>query len=378
MSKLQDCGATLTNASYSVEQKIGTSTVCSARAASLPNSVRLKSLAWCLMPLLTLVMGLGGSKVIAADRAIHVAVSRSHDVLWTEPRDLSSRNLYYGPAWRERRPKGPVTFLSENLKGSNPKLNVVDQRGDKWRVKLGVEARPETTATRLLWAVGYFVDEDYFMSELQVKNLPAHLHRGQDFARSGNRLRNVQLERLINKEDILGKWQWKKNPFRETRELNGLRVMMALMNNWDLKNQNNSIYSNSSYPSQKIYLVSDLGATFGTTGFSWTQEKSKGNVKSYSHSKFIRRVTGDYVDFNVPTRPVWIRCLSVPTMISRMRMRSIGSQIPRADARWIGSLLARLSSEQIRDAFRAGGYSEEEVEDFATTVEQRIEELKKL
>ena len=35
----------------------------------------------------------------------------------------------------------------------------------KWRVKLGVEARPETVASRLVWAVGYYANEDYFLPE---------------------------------------------------------------------------------------------------------------------------------------------------------------------------------------------------------------------
>jgi hypothetical protein len=58
-----------------------------------------------------------------------------------------------------------------------------------------------------------------------------------------------------------------------------------------------------------------------------------------------------------------------------MDLRWIGKQVPRADARWMGDLLARLSPEQIRDAFRAAGYSPEETEGFAQVVERRIKEL---
>jgi len=38
----------------------------------------------------------------------------------------------------------------------------------------------------------------------------------------------------------------------------------------------------------------------------------------------------------------------------------------------MGQLLARLSPEQIRDAFRAAGYTPEETEGFAKVVERRI------
>ena len=40
-----------------------------------------------------------------------------------------------------------------------------------------------------------------------------------------------------------GEWDWFENPFVNTRDLNGLRIMMALLNNWDLTDVNNSIYA---------------------------------------------------------------------------------------------------------------------------------------
>jgi hypothetical protein len=50
-------------------------------------------------------------------------------------------------------------------------------------------------------------------------------------------------------------------------------------------------------------------------------------------------------------------------------------RIPRSDAQWIGNLLAQLSPSQIRDAFRAAGYSAEQIDGFSSVVEQRIAEL---
>jgi hypothetical protein len=44
----------------------------------------------------------------------------------------------------------------------------------------------------------------------------------------------------------------------------------------------------------------------------------------------------------------------------------------------MGDLLARLSPQQIRDAFRAAGYSTDEVEQLGKVVERRIGELEKL
>ena len=299
-------------------------------------------------------------------------------ILWSDPIDIASRNLFYGSGGEQDQPRGTMTFLEEDFKGTNPKFEVRDQEATKWTVKLGVEVRPETAAVRLLWAAGYFTPEDYFVSTLEVENMPAHLKRGQDLVGPGGVIKNVRLKRHPKGKKKIGTWRWKHNPFIGTREFNGLRVMMALMNNWDLKDENNAIYEGPD-PPRKIYLVSDLGSTFGTTGRSWTHAISKGNLKSYSHSRFISKTTPQFVDFSTPSRPALIYFFtSFPEFFSRLHMRWIGKHIPRADVNWIGGLLGRLSPEQIRDAFRAAEYSQQEVEGFAKTVEERIAELNKL
>lgn len=157
---------------------------------------------------------------------------------------------------------------------------------------------------------------------------------------------------------------------------------MALINNWDVKDQNTAIYDETSggslESSRRIYMVSDLGASFGTTGQSWTHALSKGNLKSFHNTKLIKQITPAYVDFNVPTRPAIIYFFSLPSFITRVRMRWIGKHIPRADAKRAGEILSQLSPGQIRDAFRAAGFSPDEVEGFARIVEERIAELNKL
>ena len=305
-------------------------------------------------------------------------------VLWRNPDDIASRNLFYGPGGKEDEPHTTFTFLKEDLNGTNPKFDVRDQDGVKWKVKLGEEARPETVASRLVWAVGYFTNEDYFLPSLRVEEMPAHLQRKRarklDF--SSGLITNVRLKRYLKGEKKIGTWQWRHNPFTSTRELNGLRVMMALINNWDLKDENNAIYEEKDGAgpegTQKIYMISDLGASFGTTGRRRSNSVSKGNLVSYSHSRFISKITPDYVDFNMPTRPSLALAVNPKEFFSRLHLRWIGKHIPRADAKWMGQLLGQLSPGQVRDAFRAAGYSPQEVDEFATVVEKRIGELNEL
>ncbi|HEV2418945.1 MAG TPA: hypothetical protein VGX94_14205 [Terriglobia bacterium] len=303
-------------------------------------------------------------------------------VLWRNPLDITSRDLFYGPGGQRDAPPVSFTFVKEDRKGSNPKFVVRDSSGIEWTLKLGPEARPETVASRLVWAVGYFANEDYFLAEVHVRNLPLHLHRGQKYVEPGGLLRNVRLKRHLKGEKKVGYWHWRHNRYTGTKELGGLRVMMALINNWDLKDDNTAIYQEKQARGMsvplRIYMVKDLGSSFGTTGQSWTDPRSKGNPKSYRQSKFISRLTPDYIDFRVPTRPALDYLFDPPEFITDVHEHWIGRRIPRADARWIGQLLARLSPSQIRDAFRSAGYSPQEVEEFAKVVELRIAVLNKL
>lgn len=318
----------------------------------------------------------------------------SKPVLWSDPTDLESRNLFYGPGGRQDAPQGTVfAYESEDLKGTNPKFDVRDQDGMKWRVKLGEEARPETVATRLLWAVGYFTDEDYFLPKIQVTDMKPVSKKRRKRVRGlldpDGTMHNVRLKRRPKDKKKQGEWKWRQNPFSGTRELNGLRVMMALLNNWDLKDENNSIYSikadagakddqSQSDPAEIVYVVSDVGASFGTAGRVRQRARAKGNLASYQHSKFIRKVGTDYVDFAVPARESWTLAVNPKEYTSRVHLRWIGQHVPRADVKWIGQLLTRLSQDQISDAFRAAGYPSDQVEAFTKIVEDRIAKLSDL
>jgi len=121
--------------------------------------------------------------------------------------------------------------------------------------------------------------------------------------------------------------------------------------------------------------VSDLGASFGSTGWSVTRAAGKGNLKAYERSQFITKVTNEYVSFRVPTRPALIHLLATPEFFRRVHLEWIGKRIPMADVRWIGQLLSRLSDDQIQAAFRAAGYNTTDTKQFSSVVEKRITEL---
>ncbi len=302
--------------------------------------------------------------------------ANGHAVLWSAAREISARNLFYGPGGREHAPDpgGKFTFVAEDLKGTSPKFDVRDEQGIKWRIKLGEEARPETVATRLVWAVGYYTNEDYYLREVHVDGIPK-LHRGQNLVSADGTVRAARLKRFNKGQKKIDAWRWDENPFVGTKELDGLRVMMALINNWDLKADNNGIYA---VDGEERYTVSDLGASFGTTGRSLTRAKSKGNLPAYSKSKFIKKTAPDYVDFTVPSRPALLFLFTIREFVSRIKMEWIGRQIPRDHVEWIGQLLTQLSDQQIADSFRAAGYAPEQVNRYTKVVRDRISELSNL
>lgn len=298
-------------------------------------------------------------------------------VLWREPVDIGTRNLFYGPGGAQDQPHGPYTFVEEDLNGTNPKYVVRDRNKVKWTVKLGNEARPETVASRLVWAVGYAANEDYFLEDLQVAGMPPHLKRGGNQIGPGGTLHAVRLKRHLDDERDIGNWKWRGDAFAGTRELNGLKVMMALINNWDLKDVNNKVYGKKD-GNERIYMVSDLGSSFGATGLAFPIGRSKGDLDVYIRSRFIGRISSEYVDFCTPSRPALIYLFTPPRFIYRVRLDGIDHHIPRADARWMGGLLSALSADQIHDAFRAAGYTPEQVNAFSKVVQDRIMQLNQL
>jgi hypothetical protein len=307
-----------------------------------------------------------------------IAPAEVHNaVVWTEPGDISRKNLFYGSGAEDGQPVAPFRFLDVDKHDSNPKFDVADAKGHTWRVKLGAEARPEIVCSRLLWAVGYFTEDDYVLEEATVPDL--HLRHTAHSVRDSDVVLNARFARKPGGEKRIASWRWKRNAFTGTRELNGLRVMMALLNNWDLKDENNAVYRDKK-SDQQIFLVSDTGASFGTTSVRIRNSSGKGNVRQYVRSKFITHETATTVSFATPAPATRMLLesggLLAPLYFRRQRYLWITRNIPRDDARWIGDLLGHLTHQQLVDAFRAGRFNDREIELYVDALERRIAELR--
>jgi hypothetical protein len=292
-------------------------------------------------------------------------------VVWHDPGDISTLDLFYGAGGKEHAPVATekYTFVKEDMNGTSPKFDVTDEKGTVWRVKLGEEPQSETAATRFLWAVGYFTDEDYYLEEIKVQGIPK-LKRGDKFVSEDGTVRKARLERRIKSHKKVSEWDWFHNDCGPEREFNGLRLMMAFVNNWDLKTENNEI---ENVDGERRCVVTDVGSSLGKTGN--TLVRSKSVEKDFSDAEFISKVTPDYVDFVMHSRPPFVAAINIPNEITRGRMENIPKHIPTEDVRWLAKKLGMLSEAQIRDAFRSAGYSPEEVDGYTAAVQKRIAEL---
>jgi hypothetical protein len=87
---------------------------------------------------------------------------------------------------------------------------------------------------------GFITNENYFIQHTQIDGLP-HLKRGQEFVDEEG-VKALRLQRVKDGKKVRT-WSWRHNPFKGTREFNGLRVMMALLSNWDLKDEDSNTTS---------------------------------------------------------------------------------------------------------------------------------------
>jgi hypothetical protein len=273
-------------------------------------------------------------------------------VLWREPADMGARDLFLGPGGARMRPNlRRVTFIKEEKGGHSKKYRVRDGAGREWVVKIGKEAQSETAAVRLLWAAGYATEIVHLAPRVRI--------RGQ------GTFRNVRFEARPKEVERLDEWKWDDNPFVGTREFQGLKVMMVLLNNWDIKDSNNVILAtqNPETGARELhYAISDLGATLGKTGrwpVLWRFTRSRNDPKGFSDDKFIDEVKSDgRVDFHFSGKK-----------------RGLFNDVTVEEARWIGGLLARLSDRQLRDAFRAANYTRAQTRVLAAAVRGRINQL---
>jgi hypothetical protein len=272
---------------------------------------------------------------------------------WSEPHDLASRDLFLGPFGTELAPDPSAswTYVSRKKQGFlglssfSPGYTVKDASGRRWSVKLGDESQSEVTASRLVWALGFHQPPVYFLPSWRLSGSSAPGVKG----RARFRPQDPRLE------DV-GNWSWHRNPFVGTPPWRGLIVMMAMLNNSDIKTGQNVVYELDPPRNgvRRWYVVRDLGHSLGETG---KYLADRNDVAEFETEAFITGVENGRVRFN------WSGWHT-----------ELLEHITPADVRWTCERLARLSDEQWRDAFRAGGYEPDVADRFIRRFKAKIAE----
>jgi len=267
-------------------------------------------------------------------------------IIW-EPVNTRSLDLYKGPGGAEMQPDlSSIKFIKEEKRGHNKKFRISDGSGRVWVAKLGSEAQPETAAVRLLYGLGYKTEINYLVPTLTIPG------KGT--------FKNVRLEARPADVKRAGEWKWRSNPFVGTKELQGLKMMMAFMTNWDLLDLQNEVLHKDG---ENQYVISDLGATFGKLGNNnlpifFRLGRKTGSPKHYVKTRFIKKVERGEVK-----------------LAFKGKNRGLMKGITVAEARWLSQLLKKLSDQQIRDVFRAANYAPADVDVFTQAVKNKITEL---
>jgi hypothetical protein len=281
-------------------------------------------------------------------------------LLWRDPGHIEARDLYWGSGAEARLPKPPFTFIEEKLTGTVAKVVVKDANGTIWDVKLaGEESHPEVAANRLVWALGYPVQEMYFVHEGRIDG--AHdLKRAKEYIKADGSFVAARFRRRDANVSEAEGWAFSTNPFKDARELSGLIILMAMINNWDTddtKNQEVLVVKTPEGVVERWYAATDLGASFGRfkgpqgTPIKWT-------LSEYEKDPLVAGVQGEtlVLDYQAYGTPV--------------------TRVPLEHARWFASLVGRLSEEQVRSAFKAAGASAREIEGYTRKFMAKAAELR--
>jgi hypothetical protein len=297
--------------------------------------------------------------------------SETRQVIWSDPKPATLADWIWGPGGEARAPRPPFRFVSENLGGTNPKINVRDARGALWIVKFGGEVHTDTFSARLLNAVGYAAEPTYFVSSGIIRGVRG-LKRAKPFVSKDGHFLRARFKLRDNSElsyadDI--QWSWIANPFMGSHALNGLKILMMLLSNWDSKDVRDGTGSNTavflrrgSQPATYLYSFTDWGASLGSWGGFF--KRDKWDVSAYE------RQTRDFVK--------GVRNGTIVWGYDGKHRRDITDGITVSDVRWLLPCLSRITDREFRVGFISSGATALDAGRFTRSIRNRIAQLERL
>lgn len=299
------------------------------------------------------------------------SLSAGTSVIWRDPGPINQLDLEAGPGGVDGAPQPPFTFVEEHLTGSQPCMSVRDAKGLTWRAKWGSEVHTESFCTRLAWAAGYFVETTYFVAAGHIEGA-ANLQRAKACLDESGQFCNARFEldeAGVVKHFDQHSWAWNENPFVGTRELNGLKILMMLLANWDNKDvrdvargSNTAIfeYRVGKHTREARYLIIDWGAALGAWGNN-ILSRGRWDVEAFA-AQTEQLITG-------------VDGATVRWGYSGQRTADAVDGISVSDVRWLHERLAAITDAQLSGALRASGATTDEAAGFTAAIRKRIDKL---
>ena len=295
-------------------------------------------------------------------------------VIWRDPGPAESIDLAAGPGGRDGAPAAPFQFVEEHGTGTFPCVSVKDARGRLWRAKWGHEVHTEAFAARLAWAAGYFVEINYFVPSGRIEGAGTLQRAGECIAQDGTfqHARFELDEPGVVKHFDEHSWAWNDNPFVGTRELNGLKIVMMLLSNWDNKDVRDVARgSNTAIFEYRIardvrearYLIIDWGAALGAWGNN-VLSRGRWDCAAFAeqNEQFVLGTDGDVVQWGYKGQ----------------RTADAVADIRRSDVEWLYRYLGPLTDDQLAAGLRASGGTESEIAGFTAALRARLDRLKEI
>ena len=303
------------------------------------------------------------------------AIARGQKLLWRDPGAVEKLDLRYGTGGRSLVPRAPFTFIKEDSQGTTPKLLVRDRNGRQWSVKFGEEVSADVFGSRMAWALGYYAEPTYYVSRGTVRGgvIGSRLAKYVDAA---GRFRHARFQLRSKSPEYLTDvgWSWTENPFVGSPQLNGLKILMMLLSNWDDKDirdaakrgSNTAIYRDAQ---RYLFFVSDWGAALGDWGHGpgrWGRYISRSKwdcVDYYDQSrKFVKGVKDGEVDWGY----------------QGTHTKLITAGVAVDDVRWLMRYLGRLTDRQIESGLLSSGATPDEAACYADAMSLRIQQLREI
>ena len=289
--------------------------------------------------------------------------------LWRDPGDVTRLDFGGSVGAPVSKPKSPLTFIREDMSGTQPKVFVKDANGVTWNVKFGYEARPESFCWRMVRACGYFAEPSFFLASGKIegcqplKRKSSNLREDGSFTDARFQYRDPDLKFLENKN-----WLFDAPPYRGTKELSGLKILIMLFSNWDNKDArvgvggpNTAIFElKKPYGTRVIYAFTDWGSGLGS-------DLSPTRRSDWSCKPFLEQSAH------------WVERSHNGSLVFRYDgniEEGFRTGIQPAHGEWFMTYLGAITDAQLHAGLLASGANEGDATCFTKALRERIEDLR--